>query len=173
MRRYRHRVSKDIDIFVPDPQYLGHLSPRLNDAVAALTSRHLEQANFLKLYFDEGEIDFVAALPATKRPTVGESIFGRPVRVETSREILAKKMRYRAAKFTARDVLDFSLIAEREPASLKAIRPIMLESREAILRRLAAADVILRKTFAQLEILEYRRSYDACLRIVRKALEAA
>lgn len=30
MRRHRHRVSKDIDIFVPDPQYLGYLSPRLN-----------------------------------------------------------------------------------------------------------------------------------------------
>lgn len=24
MRRFRHRVSKDVDIFVPDPQYLGY-----------------------------------------------------------------------------------------------------------------------------------------------------
>jgi len=24
MRRHRHRVSKDIDIFLPDPQYLGY-----------------------------------------------------------------------------------------------------------------------------------------------------
>ncbi len=29
MLRYRHRMSKDIDIFVPDPQYLGFVSPRL------------------------------------------------------------------------------------------------------------------------------------------------
>lgn len=37
MRRYRHRFSKDIDIFVPDPQYLGYLTPRLNTkAFAAL-----------------------------------------------------------------------------------------------------------------------------------------
>jgi hypothetical protein len=36
MRRYRHRLSKDIDIFVPDPQYLGYLSPRLNDTVDEL-----------------------------------------------------------------------------------------------------------------------------------------
>ena len=28
MLRYRHRLSKDIDIFVPDPQYLGFVSPR-------------------------------------------------------------------------------------------------------------------------------------------------
>lgn len=28
MRRYRHRVSRDVDIFVPDPQWLGYLTPR-------------------------------------------------------------------------------------------------------------------------------------------------
>ena len=27
--RHQHRFSKDIDVFVPDPQYLGYLSPRL------------------------------------------------------------------------------------------------------------------------------------------------
>ena len=29
MLRYRHRMSKNIDNFVPDPQYLGFVSPRL------------------------------------------------------------------------------------------------------------------------------------------------
>lgn len=28
MFRYQHRLSKDIDIFVPDPQYLGYVTPR-------------------------------------------------------------------------------------------------------------------------------------------------
>ncbi len=42
MRRYRHRVSKDVDFFVPDPQYLGYVSPRLNDTVDSLTSKHLD-----------------------------------------------------------------------------------------------------------------------------------
>jgi hypothetical protein len=32
MRRFRHRVSKDVDIFVPDPQYLGYVSPRVHGA---------------------------------------------------------------------------------------------------------------------------------------------
>ncbi|WP_090141849.1 nucleotidyl transferase AbiEii/AbiGii toxin family protein [Limnohabitans sp. DM1] len=32
MLRHQHRMSKDIDIFVPDPQYLGFVSPRLSDA---------------------------------------------------------------------------------------------------------------------------------------------
>jgi len=69
MRRYRHRLSKDIDIFVPDPQYLGYLSPRLNDTVDGLVSNHVEQATFLKLYFKEGEVDFIVSPPLTKNPT--------------------------------------------------------------------------------------------------------
>ncbi len=31
MLKHHHRFSKDIDIFVPDPQHLGFLTPRLND----------------------------------------------------------------------------------------------------------------------------------------------
>ena len=171
MRRYHHRFSKDIDIFVPDPQYLGYVSPRLNDTVDALTSKYLEQANFLKLYFDEGEIDFVASLPLTRNPTVFESLFGRQVRVEKSVEILAKKIKYRGSEFTARDIFDFALITEKEPDALKELSPLILEHRDAILARIVARDITLRKTFAELEILDYRRSYDECVSIVTKVLE--
>ena len=59
MRKYRHRFSKDIDIFVPDPQYLGYVTPRLSDAAESMTSDYVEQGNFVKLVFPgEGEIDF-------------------------------------------------------------------------------------------------------------------
>lgn len=43
MSRYRHRMSKDIDIFMPDPQYLGFVTPRLSDTAADLTEDHTEQ----------------------------------------------------------------------------------------------------------------------------------
>ena len=33
MLRFDHRLSKDIDLFVPDPQYLGHVNPRLGGPV--------------------------------------------------------------------------------------------------------------------------------------------
>lgn len=42
MFRYGHRLSKDIDIFVQDPQYLGYLTPRLSDVAAAMTDAHPE-----------------------------------------------------------------------------------------------------------------------------------
>lgn len=62
MFRYNHRLSKDIDIFVPDPQYLGFVTPRLSDAAADLTQDYTEQpGSFVKLQFEEGEVDFVAA----------------------------------------------------------------------------------------------------------------
>lgn len=67
MRRHHHRFSKDIDIFVLDPQCLPYLSPRLNDKAESLTSDYVEQADFLKLNFPEGEIDFVASAPLTEK----------------------------------------------------------------------------------------------------------
>src|SRR5690349_12512436 len=78
MRRHRHRFSKDIDIFVPDAQYLPYASPRLNDQVANLTSDYVEGHLFLKLVFAEGEIDFIASEALTQVPSRIEEIFGRP-----------------------------------------------------------------------------------------------
>jgi len=41
MFRYRHRRSKDIDIFVPDPQYLGHVTPRLSDLAESIAPNYV------------------------------------------------------------------------------------------------------------------------------------
>jgi hypothetical protein len=38
MLRHRHRISKDVDIFVSDPQYLAYLTPRLNTKAESLTA---------------------------------------------------------------------------------------------------------------------------------------
>ena len=49
MFRYGHRLSKDIDIFVPDPQYLGYVTPRLSDTAASLTEDYTEMpGSFVK-----------------------------------------------------------------------------------------------------------------------------
>jgi hypothetical protein len=100
MRRHHHRFSKDIDIFFPDPQPLGYLNPKLNDTADELANSHLEDPQWLKLLFDEGEIDFVASAPLTEHPWETEQIFGREVKVETSTEIIAKKVWHRGALFT-------------------------------------------------------------------------
>ena len=168
MRRHRHRVSKDIDIFVPDPQYLGYLSPRLNTRAESLTQNYIEQAGSLKLFFPEGEIDFVVSGYLTKRPTVGEELFGRTVLVETSAEIIAKKVRHRGVEFTARDIFDLAVVAEKEPQALQQIKSVLRNHRDVVLERIETHETALRETFAALEILDYRRNFDECVALVKK-----
>ncbi len=170
MRRHHHRFSKDIDIFVPDPQYLGYLNPRLNTKAESLTGKYLEQANSLKLIFPEGEIDFVASVPLTNDPTITEELFGRQVQVETSTEIVAKKIWHRGVEFTARDIFDLAMVTEKEPKALWKIGPILRDRRDTVLQRIASQDTALRDTFDELEVLDYRRSFDECVALVKKLL---
>lgn len=63
-----HRLSKEIDIFVPDPQHLGVVPPRLSDRAADLTQDYTEQpGTFLKLQFEEGDVDFVGCSQCSER----------------------------------------------------------------------------------------------------------
>jgi predicted nucleotidyltransferase component of viral defense system len=173
MRRHHHRFSKDIDIFVPDQQYLGLFSPRLSSKAESMTTHYLEQAGFLKLYLPEGEIDFVASGPLTANPTITENLFGHVVQVETSTEIVAKKIWHRGVEFTARDIFDLAMVAEQEPAALAQIRPVLRDRRAVVLDRIAKHEAALRETFAALEILNYQRSYDECVALVNQALDVA
>lgn len=170
MRRYRHRFSKDIDIFIPSPQYLNYLSPHLNDVTEEMTGDYTLQAELLKLRLPEGEIDFVVSEPLTESALSAETILGREVMVESSVEIVAKKVWYRGDRFKARDILDLALVAEKEPEALRAIAPVLRDRRDVILARIEADDANLRDDFSNLEILEYRRSYDECVAIVAKTL---
>ena len=170
MRRHHHRFSKDIDIFILDPQFLGYLSPRLNTTAERLTAHYIEQAGSLKLLFPEGEIDFVASPLLTSDPTIVEDLFGRKVRVETSAEIVGKKVKHRGPEFTARDIFDLAMVAEKEPEAVQKIDALLKERREVILARIHAQDKALRESFAALDTLDYRRSYDQCVELVKRVL---
>jgi len=173
MRRFRHRVSKDVDIFVPDPQYLGYVSPRLNDTAEALTQKFLETEMSVKLYFPEGEIDFIASDPVTKNPYVVERILGREVRVDSTAEIIGKKVRYRGRMLTGRDLFDLALVATRDPGAIETVRPILRAQRTAIRERIASGGKALRTAFEALDTLDFRPTYDECLRIVARTLDEA
>lgn len=169
MRRHHHRFSKDIDIFVSDPQFLGYLTPRLSAKAEAMTDHYDEHGNSLKLYFPEGEIDFVASAPLTQNPVVTEILFDRQVQVETSTEIVAKKVWHRGEEFTARDIFDLAMVVEKEPKALEAIKPVLRDRRDVVLERIKAHEAALREAFAALEVLDYRRSYEDCVALVRNA----
>jgi hypothetical protein len=104
MFRHGHRLSKDIDIFVPDPQTLGFVTPRLSVVAESIAAEYIETSDFVKLYFPQGEIDFVAAPNLTKPAYEIQSIIGRQVTVETSAEIIAKKLWHRGDQLTQSQV---------------------------------------------------------------------
>ncbi len=171
MRRFHHRTSKDVDIFVPDPQYLGYVSPRLNDTAEDLASSHLETATSVKLYFPEGEIDFIVSPPLTQQPAALETVLGRRVRVDTTAEIIAKKVWHRGAELTARDMFDLAAVAAKDPAAIEQVAGILRQRRDAIRGRIASAEKTLRTSYAELDTLDFQPSFDECLEAVIAVLD--
>jgi hypothetical protein len=118
MLQAAHRISKDIDAFIDDPQYLSFLSPRLGGEGIWACSRYDESPHHLKLVFPEGEIDFIVAAAITGLPTKPRSInlntigqgLSHVVEVEHPVEIALKKLRYRGGMLTVRDIFDVSVV---------------------------------------------------------------
>lgn len=113
MLMLEHRISDDIDLFIRDPQWIGYLTPRLNDDVEQEVNDYSENAVSLKLRYDEGEIDFI----------VGMSLLGLPEEksddtsfiLEPVAEVLAKKLFYRGWALTPRDIFDWWWLETRTP----------------------------------------------------------
>ncbi|MBE7427573.1 MAG: nucleotidyl transferase AbiEii/AbiGii toxin family protein [Burkholderiaceae bacterium] len=160
MFRYRHRRSKDIDIFVPDPQYLGHVTPRLSEVAESLATDYVEGAGHVKLLRPEGEIDFVASPNLTDSPYETWRVLKRPVRVETAAEIIAKKLWHRGDTPSARDLFDLSLVIEREPAALRGAHGFLTRHRNAFLHQLDSRAGVLRAQFEAIDALDYRPTFD-------------
>lgn len=166
MFRHRHRMSKDIDIFVPDPQYLGFVSPRLSDVAAGLTEDYTEQPGaFVKLQFEEGEVDFVASPNLLDDAWETWDIRGHAVKVERSAEIIAKKMYHRGDRVTARDLFDLALVIEREPDSLRRATPFLLRHRDAFLMQIRNPHPTLRASFNAIATLDYMPGFDQCVEV--------
>lgn len=160
MLRYGHRLSKDIDIFVPDPQYLGFVSPRLSDVAEGVSDKYVEGPGYIKLLRPEGEIDFVASPNLTANPFEMWELLGRAIKVETSAEIVAKKLWHRGDQATARDLFDLALVIEREPQALATAGPYLIKHRDAFLQQVAQRKLVLKAQFDAIDVLEYRPSYE-------------
>jgi hypothetical protein len=97
-------AARIFDLFVSDLQYSGHVNPRLGGPAEELTSEYEENAEFIKLQLPAGEIDVVVGAPLTVSNFEIVAYEGRPIRVETSAEIIAKKMWHRGDQAKARDL---------------------------------------------------------------------
>ncbi len=118
MLQFQHRLSKDIDFFGYDAQWLSLLSPRLNEFAAAMATDYTERANSIKIVMPHGDIDFIVSadvVPDLRRQY--RTIHGRKIQVDPTAEILAKKLYYRASDFKARDVYDMSAAIDLDALS--------------------------------------------------------
>jgi predicted nucleotidyltransferase component of viral defense system len=163
MLRYHHRLSKDIDIFVPDPQYLGYVSPRLSDVAETVSQDYVEGPGYIKLLRAEGEIDFVASPNLTESAFETWSLLGRTVRVETAAEIVAKKLWHRGDRATARDLFDLSLVIEREPHALRQAARFLTRHRAIFIEQLHVRRTVLKAQFDAIDFLDYQPSYEDSL----------
>lgn len=163
MLRHEHRFSRDIDLFVPDPQYLGYVTPRLSEVAETIAAEYVEQGNFVKLVLEAGEIDIVASANLTANPYEVWEIMGRPVNVETSAEIVAKKLYHRGYAGTARDLFDLAVVIEVEPDALRTASPFLLTHADAFVERVKARPELMREQFARIARRRYQRSYEECV----------
>jgi hypothetical protein len=173
MLRLNHRHSRDIDLFVPDPQYLGHVTPRLSDAAEHLTTEYVEAAEFVKLLMPTGEIDVVVGTPLTRQPWEVVAYKGRRILVETNAEIVAKKMHHRGNQAKARDIFDLCAVADLDPAAIEQAAPFFARHGHAFVAQLEANAGYLEEEFAQIQRIAYQRPFDECLTLAESVIGAA
>lgn len=167
---YGHRLSKDIDIFVPDPQFLGYINPRIGGKGEEITQQYTDGSEYIKLYLPEGEIDFVASSPLTSSPFDKHEVLGREVLLETPVEVVAKKLWHRGDRATPRDLLDLAVVIEYAYDAILQNKPIFSKNLEAFIHQCEIRKSVLEPVYKGIEKLDCSLSYDGCLALVKKLL---
>ncbi len=114
MLEIAHRVSDDIDLFIDSPNWLGYVSPRLNEDFEDSLRSYSEESSYVKWQFDEGEIDFIVGSRLLNTDLdMQNGLVKFPL--ESIAEVLAKKLFYRGWAITPRDVFDWCMIERLAP----------------------------------------------------------
>lgn len=175
LRRYGHRKSKDLDLFVSDTRLVHWCSPRVNETAADLFVDYGEEATAVKLVMGMQEVDIIAVAPVITDDAVEQAtLSGRPVLIERPREILAKKIVYRGRTFQPRDVFDLACVAYAEPDEVAAIQPwINLTHLDDLDARLSELEPLLGKELAdKVEAYpDFQPIVGPCLEIVRGVVQ--
>ena len=123
--RWQHRHSTDVDLFVPRNAYL-ELVEHVDEIREAFNTAVNDQSLSVEhcvFRFNEGEVSVSSTSPVTDDPASSDTVRGTRVALETSREILAKKLRYRmlgTEEFLPRDVFDIASARRFDRQALQA-----------------------------------------------------
>ncbi len=112
--RLDHRISHDVDIFVPGVP-LRLFTPAQNPAAKAISTRFQWPGHYLKFERPEGEVDFLSPALQTVPGYSWADFKGRRFALETAEEVIVKKIRYRSSRFTERDLFDLAVVAQALP----------------------------------------------------------
>lgn len=181
MIRAGHRLSKDIDAFIEDPQYLSFLSPRLAGEAVWACRAYEESANHLRLVYPEGEIDFIVASPLTELPSERKMVAmgdvahdSHEVLLEHPVEIAIKKLAYRGSMLKVRDVFDIAVVNQLFPELLRENLRYLAHLKQGVLGRLGAiSDDYWRLEIEELDIAkDWREFAQSCREQVRSLIAA-
>lgn len=139
--RLDHRISHDVDLFVPGVP-LKLFTPARNPAALRISSTFQWPGHYLKFQRPEGEIDFLSPALQTELGYIWMDHGGRRIAVETPEEVIVKKVRFRSARFTARDVFDLAAVADACPG---LVGVLAREVSDAIPRAQEAVEVQARR----------------------------
>jgi hypothetical protein len=107
--------------------------------VAARVRDYSEQANSVKLVVPEGDIDFIVAGSVTgAAPSQRLEFRGRQILLDTTEEILAKKLFFRAALLKPRDAFDLVAASLAFPDAARKAIAASAPRRDAQAHRLRA-----------------------------------
>jgi hypothetical protein len=178
MLQIDHRESRDVDIFLSDPQLLGFLNPKTHDFVFEIrpTGYVTDGSTSLKWVFENiGEIDFIVGHLMTSAPTKRTTIEGISVELETIPEIITKKIYYRGSSIKPRDIFDIAAAgSEHEDSVILELKPYRGQVIEtlAVMERLnpefvrgAIAELAIKPKFEALGKIAMERAKEILLRV--------
>lgn len=127
--RWAHRHSTDVDLFVePEPyrNFFWNTGGRFTlDLTAAAPVDRLviaDDGTFISLTARAGHVSVDAARGLPFDPRSSDTVRGTDVPLETTAEILAKKLRFRMARdreLPSRDLYDIAVARKRDPDALR------------------------------------------------------
>ena len=140
--QWRHRLSTDVDVFVPGRTGMAALSPEWDpgfvNVMQSLGAIHVAvQASSLKFTFPSGRVKITALDPKPPIEPQRATVDGQEVHVLANVCILAGKIAGRGLRMPSRDVFDICVAQERDPLALQgAVNHVSAPMRAEIIARL-------------------------------------
>lgn len=122
--RWRHRLSTDLDIFLPSDSGIATFDPRWNpdftNAMRRIGATAVDVVtNSLKFSFPSGRVEITQLDPVPDLPVLPAVADGRELAVYDNACVLTGKLHGRGARLPARDVFDVAVARDEDPDALR------------------------------------------------------